>query len=67
MILEVGKVAKNNNFLQKIVEDRRIIMTAGMIAAMEVLKSDFNFTPDQLNKFAEKYTPALRKNLKVKE
>lgn len=59
-------MAKNKNFAQTIVDDRKAIMIAGMLASMEVLKDEFGFNQEQLNKFAEKYTPALNKNLKGK-
>ena len=40
------------------------IMTTCLVSSMEVLKDKFEFTQEQLKKFADEYIPTLQKNLK---
>ena len=54
------------DFAEKMKKDRENLLITSALSAMEVLKDEFGFTQEQLNKFTEKYTPALNKNLKGK-
>lgn len=48
---------------QMIIDDRKALLTASLLASMEILKEDFGFTQEQLQKFSDKYIPAVQKNL----
>lgn len=54
------------NLQQTIVKDREAILQAGLLASLEILKNEFGFDEEQLNKFAGAYLPALKNNLKSK-
>lgn len=55
---------KNERSLQQsIAKDREALLQAGLLASMEILKNEFGFDTDKLNKFAEAYLPALKNNL----
>lgn len=57
-------MARNEkNLQQTIVKDREALLQAGLLASMEILKDEFGFDTEKLNKFAEAYLPALKKNL----
>jgi len=42
------------------------LMLICLVSSMEVLKEKFDFDQEKLNKFAEEYTPALKKYIKEK-
>lgn len=60
-------MSKNEkDFMQTIIKDREALLQAGLLTSMEILKNDFGFDTEKLNKFAEAYLPALKKNFKNK-
>jgi hypothetical protein len=66
-MVEVLEMAQAKfNILENIKKDRENLLAISMISSLEVLKNEFGFSQEQLNKFAEKYTPTLGKNLKGK-
>lgn len=51
------------DFLNKKIES---VMATCLVSSVEILKNDFGFTKEQLNKFADKFVPTLKKNLNNK-
>jgi hypothetical protein len=59
---------KNENSLQQtILKDREAMLQAGLLASLEILKNEFGFDTDKLNKFSRLYIPALKNNLNNKK
>jgi type III secretory pathway component EscS len=55
------------NFQQTIIQDRQALLQASLLAALEVLKTNYNFTGEQLQEFSEKYVSTFTKNSKAKK
>lgn len=61
---KAGKLIQNSKeFSEYVVQNRLQMLQASMLAGMETLKEDFNFTQEQLNEFAKKHNERLNQVL----